>query len=187
MTITLNDIKEYKPCQSGWITLLRSLGKREADNDPLSLMHILESNGIKDAIWCLRCVKGEDKKIRLFAIACAREVQYLMCCKKSTEILDVAERFANNEATVKELVVVSNLLYETIDDNVINSADRASYNTAICSGYSDSSIGIFATYIADDAAIAAAMDGTCFRKKERDEALARQKELFIQFFGEENK
>jgi len=178
MTTTLREIEEYKPCGDGWKKLLKSLGKREADDEPLSLMHILESNGVKDAIWCLRCVRGEDKKIRLFAIACAREVEHLMCCKKSTQILDVAERFANDEATVEELVVVSNLLYETIDDSVINSADRASYNTAICSGYSDSSIGIFATYITDDAAIA-------FIGKERDEALARQKELFIQFFGEE--
>jgi len=58
MTTTLREIEEYKPCGDGWKKLLKSLGKREADDEPLSLMHILESNGVKDAIWCLRCVRG---------------------------------------------------------------------------------------------------------------------------------
>jgi len=166
--------------------LLKSLNKKEADDELLSLMHILESNGIKDAIWCLRSIQNQDKEIRLFAIACAREVEHLMTDEKSIQILDVAERFANGEATDEELMAAADLLYETVDFNIINSADRASYNTTVCSAYNKPSISTFATYIADDAAIAAAMDGTCFRKKERDEALERQKELFIQFFGEKD-
>jgi len=52
---TLNAISKHCPCSGGWETLLNNLNKTEADDEPLSLMTILESNGIKDAVWALRC------------------------------------------------------------------------------------------------------------------------------------
>ena len=67
MTTTLNEIKKHIPCSEGWAKLLNHLGKTQADDDPLSLMVILESNGIDDAIWALRAVDGKDKEIRLMA------------------------------------------------------------------------------------------------------------------------
>ena len=55
MKITLNQIKEHSPGSTTWITLLLSQNKTHADDDPIHLMDILESNGLDDAIWCLRC------------------------------------------------------------------------------------------------------------------------------------
>ena len=60
MKTTLNKILEHDPCsqnnvKGGWGLLLKNLGKTEADDEPLDLMAILESNGIKDAVWALRC------------------------------------------------------------------------------------------------------------------------------------
>jgi len=192
MTTTLNEIKKHKPCNSGWTTLLKSLGKTKADNKEIDLLYILESNGIKDAIWCLRCIKGEDKKIRLFAIACAREVQHLMTDKKSIHILDTAERFANGKATKKELLESVKWTPVIDDKSIINAADRVSYNTTVCTvcgeKYSSMSIGVAASHITSDA-IDAIVDFTINNdyivKQVKNEALERQKELFIQFFGKE--
>lgn len=60
MHTTLNAIKTYDPCLSGWNKLLHSLNKPQADDEPVSLMHILRSNGIRDAVWALRCFDYKD-------------------------------------------------------------------------------------------------------------------------------
>ena len=103
MKTTLNKIREHQPCTSGWEKLLSYLGKTKADDEPLSLVAILDSNGLDDAIWCLRAVAGRDREIRLFAVWCARQVQHVMTDQRSLDALDVAERYANGEATEKEM------------------------------------------------------------------------------------
>ena len=103
MKTTLNAIRDHHPCADGWKKLLANLGKTAADDYPLSLITILDSNGIDDALWCLRAVYDHDKEIRLFAVWCARQVRHLMTDQRSVAALDVAERFANGDATKEEL------------------------------------------------------------------------------------
>ena len=103
MNTTLNKIRSHDPCTEGWAKLLQTLGKTKPDNEPLSLITIIDSNGIADALWCLRSVDEHNREIRLFAVWCARQVQHLMTDKRSVDALDVAERFANGKATEKEL------------------------------------------------------------------------------------
>ena len=103
METTLNAIRSKGPCSEGWKKLLTNLGKTAADDEPLSLITILDSNGLDDALWCLRAVSGYDKEIRLFAVWCARQVQHLMKDQRSVNALDVAERFANGDATKEAL------------------------------------------------------------------------------------
>jgi len=107
MKTTLNKIREKSPCTNGWKKLLAHLGKTQADDEPLSLITILDSNGLDDALWCLRAVEGSDKEIRLYAVWCARQVQHLMTDRRSLNALDVAERYANGLATDKELAAAS--------------------------------------------------------------------------------
>ena len=103
MKTTLNKIREHRPCTSGWEKLLSYLGKTKADDEPLSLLTILDSNGLNDALWCLRAVEGYDREIRLYAVWCARQAQHLLTDQRSLDALDVAERYANGEATEKEM------------------------------------------------------------------------------------
>ena len=100
---TLNKIRSHSPCATGWEKLLKKLGKTKADDEPLALTTILESNGLDDALWSLRAVDGHERELRLFAVECARSVQHLMTDKRSHEALDVSERFANGIATQGEL------------------------------------------------------------------------------------
>ena len=107
MKTTLNKIREHSPCTSGWEKLLSYLGKTKADDEPLSLLTILDSNGLDDALWCLRAVEGYDREIRLYAVWCARQVQHLVTDQRSIDALDVAERYANGEATKSELAAAA--------------------------------------------------------------------------------
>jgi len=99
MKTTLNKIRNESPCADGWQKLLAYLGKGKADDEALSIITILDSNGLDDALWCLRAVENHDREIRLYAVWCARQVQHLMTDKRSLEALDVAERFASGLAT----------------------------------------------------------------------------------------
>ena len=102
MKTTLNKIREHSPCQDGWEKLLRHLGKKNADDEPLAITKILDSSGLEDALWCLRAVDGHDKEMRVYAVWCVRQVQHLMTDQRSRTALDVAERFANGMATQQE-------------------------------------------------------------------------------------
>ncbi len=105
MKTTLKKIKALHPCEEGWEKLLKSLNKTQADDEELSLLHILESNGPADCIWAFRDVDGYKREMRLFAVWCARQVQHLMEDQRSIDAIDVAERFANGLATQQELDV----------------------------------------------------------------------------------
>lgn len=95
---TLRRIREYVPCSEGWEQLLKYLGKTKADDEPLPLLSILDSNGLDDAIWALRAI-DDCPEIRLFAVRCVRQVQHLLTDSRSLDALDIAERYAIGEAT----------------------------------------------------------------------------------------
>ena len=115
--VTLKDLRKAGACYTGYNKVVRALQGEsftEEDNDrnsylthkndkPISLLSILESNGLDDVLWALRCVSGSEKDVRLFAVACARKVQHLMDDRRSIAAMDVAERFAYGTATVDDL------------------------------------------------------------------------------------
>ena len=103
MKTTLNKIRSHSPCSSGWTKLLKNLGKTCADDEPLAITTVLDSNGLDDALWCLRAVGGHQKEMRLFAVDCARSVQHLTPDAGSWAAIDVAERHAHGFATDAEL------------------------------------------------------------------------------------
>lgn len=100
---TLNKIRECSPCADGWQKLLKHLSKTQADDDPLPLVTILDSNGLDDCLWCLRSVPEHNNLWRHYAVWCARQVQHLMTDPRSITALDVAERHAAGEATDEDL------------------------------------------------------------------------------------
>jgi hypothetical protein len=150
MKTTLNKIRSQSPCADGWTKLLKNLGKTKADDEELSLAVILESNGLDDAIWCLRAVDGHAREIRLYAVECARMVQHLMSDRRSLDALDVAERHANGLATDSELAAAWAAAWAAARDAASDAA-RAAASDAASEAASDA-----ARAAASDAARAAA-------------------------------
>jgi len=127
---TLNKIRAHGPCANGWAKLLRHLGKTQADDEPLALATILDSNGLDDALWCLRAVNGHEREMRLYAVWCARQVQHLMTDPRSLAALDVAERHANGEATDEELAAAWDAAWGAATDEELAAAWAAAWGAA---------------------------------------------------------
>ena len=103
MKTTLNQIRKHSPSPASMRQLLKHLGKTQADDEPLSIATILDSNGLDEALWCLRAVEGYDREIRLYAVWCARQVQHLTTDPRSITALDVSEQYALGLATEAQL------------------------------------------------------------------------------------
>lgn len=126
MKTTLNKIRACSPCTSGWTKLLKNLGKTHADDEPLALTTILDSNGLDDALWCLRAVEGHQREMRLYAVDCARSVQNLMRDARSLAAIDVAERHAHGLATDAELTAAWAAAWAAASDAASDAAKDAS-------------------------------------------------------------
>ena len=64
MTTTLRKIRAADPCgmrleegqRVGYLKLRHHLGRGHGDDTPVDIATILDSNGLDDALWCLRAV-----------------------------------------------------------------------------------------------------------------------------------
>jgi hypothetical protein len=71
--ITLNQIRARDPGPAGWAKVLKAQGGKNADFDkPFPLSSILDSNGLDDTLWVLRCLPEHDSLWRLYEVWCAR-------------------------------------------------------------------------------------------------------------------
>ena len=73
-TTTLNAIRAKGPCRDGWTKLLAHLDKTAADDEPLPLLTVLDSNGLGDALWVLDMTGCDPRLARHFGAWCAEQV-----------------------------------------------------------------------------------------------------------------
>lgn len=133
---TLNEIRAHEPCKDGWEKLLRHLGKTQADDEPLALLTVLESNGLEDALWCLR-TKSLDRLSRHFQAWCAEQVLYMFEAERPND-MRVRHQIAvlrNDDATDDERAVAQAAARVAALDasrDTSRAASRAaSWNTAL--------------------------------------------------------
>ena len=136
ITTTLNRIRKHGPCLEGWGKLLKGLGKTQADDEPLPFARIVEINGIDDALWCCRAEPQHAREWRLFAVWCARQVQHLMSDPRSIAVLDVAERYANGQATDKDLSAAWSAAWSAVESAVESAAKSAAWSAAVSAAWS---------------------------------------------------
>jgi hypothetical protein len=117
-TISNEIIRKFHPCYDPSYVITD-------ENEELTVKQWVEKyrNVVpaKDIIWVL-CRKEflSEKDLRLFAVWCAREALKLVENPDhiSIEACDVAERYANGEATQEELLAVRHAALDAADDAV---------------------------------------------------------------------
>jgi hypothetical protein len=186
MYTTLNQIESHNPCTRGWRTLLKALGKTRADDEAISMAFILQSNGLDDALWALRCLEGADREIRLFTVDCARQMQHLMTDPRSLAALDVAERFAKGLATSEELDAARDAAWDAADASwdAADAARAAAWDAADAAWAAARDAARAAARAAAWAAARAAADAA---RDAADAAWAaartKQEAIFLKYFG----
>ena len=142
--VTLKALRQEGACFSGYNKVVRALQglpfTREDDQrdtyihfaheEAVPLSSILESNGLDDALWSLRCLKDLDRDLRSFAVWCARQVEHLMEDQRSKDALDVAERYSNGEATEEELEAACDAAWTAAWDAASAAASAAACDAA---------------------------------------------------------
>jgi hypothetical protein len=178
---TLNKLKKHNPCEDGWKTLLKHLGKTKSDDEPLAFLTILESNGFDDVLWCIRSAPEYEKEWRLFAVWCARQVQHLITDERSISALDIAEKYTNGEATKDELNAAMDAAMAVEGD-----AERAAAGAAARSVEGDAAraVAVDAVWAAARSAAMAA-EGAVAGDAAWAAARAAQKEQFIKIIAGE--
>lgn len=128
ITLSLNEIRVHSPCKSGWETLLKS--KPNADwNEQFPLSDIIDSNGLNDALWCLRARPEHSNLWRKYAVWCARQVEHFMTDERSKAALDIAWRHSEGVATDEELAAARAAAWNA-EWNAARAAARAAAGVA---------------------------------------------------------
>lgn len=185
MKTTLNKIRAHGPCGldpresplTGFCKLRAHLGEDfDPDND-IDIVTVLDSNGLDDALWCLRAVDGHDWEIRMLSISLAREVQHLMTDPRSRRALDVAESYAYGRATEDERRLAraeaENAFYAAVGDTAY-AAGRAAASVVYAAAWDAAEN---AAYAAGRAAVGGAAVGGAAVGGDDAAAVAKQEQL----------
>ena len=103
-TTTLAAIRAASPCAEGWIKLLKHLGKIKADDEPLDLLTVLNSNGLDDALWVMSFAMPDARLARHFQAWCAEQVLHIFEAVRPDDrrVRDQIEMLRRDDATKAE-------------------------------------------------------------------------------------
>ena len=183
ITTTLNKIYKCEPCKTGWKKLCKNLGGKKAygGDTPLKFSQIIESNGLNDALWCLRSICPKyDKEVRLFAADCAERVLHIYerhypGDDRPRKAIQASKDYANGLITIKQRNAAEDAGWAAARDAAGAAAGAAAWAAAGAA--------------ARDAGWAAAEDaaGAAARAAARAAAGAAQKQIqanmLIEYFG----
>ena len=134
---TLNAIRAHSPCEDGWVKLLAHLGKMRADDAPVPFLTILESNGLDDAIWCLRVLPESYRKF-IAGLACdfaERTLKFVPAGEDRPAMAIATTRaWVRGEATLDEVKSAANADAAAYAARAAYAADAAAYAAAYAAG-----------------------------------------------------
>lgn len=198
--VTLKQLRDGGACFSGYNRVVRMVqGKKFTQSDKLriqylsceseikiSLEEIARNNGLSDAIWCFRVIPGCERDARMFAIWCARQVEHMIKDKRSLDALDVAERFADGDATEGEVEhaakCADSALWEINTSATRRYPEWIAYGVAAHSLDFNRSIVEYVTRLSDGSAKALDYESQSAKSAFHvtyDESIEKQTEMFI--------
>jgi hypothetical protein len=185
---TLNIIGAAKLCANSWQKRCENLPLGLDHSAHISFLHILETNGICDALWALRFVLPEQEKerntqARLLACDYAQDVMYIFESqypndKRPQLCIAEAMRFSNGQATEQELLDARTVVLDARDIQRSTSWDAswAAAGAAAGAGKQDAVNAVHAAWGGASVAMAVVRDGGS------DRIIANQKKQFIARF-----
>ena len=123
-TTTLNAIRAANPCADGWTKLLSHLGKIKADDEPLDLLTVLDSNGLDDALWVLSYAMPDDRLARHFQAWCAEQVVHHFEAERPDDhrVRNQIAMLRSDEASDEERAAARAAAWDAVRDAVRDAA-----------------------------------------------------------------
>ncbi len=103
---TFSLLRRSGACETGYRKLAKSLGEvtKYGRDTPIPLSAVIDSNGLDDALWCLRAAIEQSEGLsRDFTCDCADSVALLLTDERSLTAIAVARRHARGQATDNDL------------------------------------------------------------------------------------
>jgi len=107
---TFKQLQKHRACKDRYKLLRENLGRKCKLDTPISLLQILESNGLEDALWALIAVDHPDieRDARLYNCNVAEHVLHIYENEHPGDMslrtcIEVSRRYAHGEATEEEL------------------------------------------------------------------------------------
>ncbi len=103
---TFSLLRRSGACETGYRKLAKSLGgvNRYGRDTPIPLSAVIDSNGLDDALWCLRAAIEQSEGLsRDFTCDCADSVALLLTDERSLTAIAVSRRHARGQATDNDL------------------------------------------------------------------------------------
>jgi len=108
MLLSMQQIRAGNPCSDSWDKLVEFMSTPQYKNvsyiTPMPLRLGLTSHSVYEVLWCLPLVPSHAREKRLYSVWLAKKIRHLLRDRRSLDALAVAERFANGEVGVGELV-----------------------------------------------------------------------------------
>ena len=117
LTTTLGLLRENGACESGYSTLLKSLGLKWPKDKPINLLRVLKSNGVLDMCWCFRATV-EDSKVP--GILCAADFA-------QSVLKYFTAKYPNDDRPAKAIKVARDFARGKVGRTSADSADSAAY------------------------------------------------------------
>ena len=132
-TTTLAAIRAASPCESGWKKILATLGKTKADNEPLDLLTVLNSNGLDDALWVMSFAMPDDRLARHFQAWCAEQVLHIFEAVRPDDrrVRDQIEMLRRDDATKAERDAAMDAVRDAAMDAVRDAAMDAAMDAVM--------------------------------------------------------
>ncbi len=178
---TLELCKENNACKSGYRKLIKSLPDNEP-SDLIPLTHIVESNGLNNAIWALRATTEPCREfITELALWCAEQVLDIYEKKypddgRVRNCLEGIRKYQRGEITKDNLIILRKAALAAA--TTTSAADAA--NAATAAAYAAYAAG--AAYAAA-ACAADAADAAAYATAAAADAKQAQKEKFIEMLN----
>ena len=195
--LTLNVIKSKSPCTSGWEKLLKSFDKTKADETPVSIAHLLDSNGINDTLWVIfNCIPDELQHKRNMladlaepAIKAAESVLHIFE-EKYPEDKRPRDAIENAKENLRRARAGEERLPRSYPADVYDYSAAYDYAAATYAAYAAyaaadaaaAAHAAHATYAAYAAYAAAYAYAAAAHQKAREKAREKQKEIILTYF-----
>jgi len=151
--ITLNQIRKHDPSVESWSKLIKSNGGTKADLDKeFPVSSILDSNGLKDTLWALRCLPEYESLWRKFSWWTAAQVVDNANDYRVNQCLEVVKQYCEGLATAEELSAARLAALSGAELSVLSGAELSARSAALAAW----SAALSAESAAESAALSAA-------------------------------